>query len=381
MRTRPLRTSILAGLAGFAAGAGVAHADPIIAAQTTVAGIFDSYNVISFGDFGSSTQAYGDADSQGPMAIGGNAYINAFNVSPAVPNAPYGIVTGGNLSFANAAAYNSSGAQWAASYSGANINGNAFVGGSAILGPDQSLTTNCGTGFALSCAGGWSIEGNLTVNGTLTARDGAATGMVTANAGATSPINFANLQTTLEAASTALNVLPTGTVSGGNHAPLVLTGTSQFVNVFTVTAAQLALMSSLDVDIPAGSLAVVNVDDSAVSIAAVGFDCNDGPCTVAEAEAILFNMPNATALTLNEIGLAGSVLAPFANVTATNGNIEGSIAANAIVSAADYGTQGGFEYEWQPLDPIAEPGSLLILAGGLLSLAFWRRLRRRPVLA
>lgn len=143
------------------------------------------------------------------------------------------------------------------------------------------------------------------------------------------PVNFVTAFSDLRARSTALGAaaatgtVTAGTVSGSQPA-WILSGTDPQLNVFSMTGAQLTQNKRIVYDFPAGSVAIINVlDTGSVSITGndlwvmVGGNAQqtaDG--NKSAFKGVLWNLPNATGLTLTTGGaFGGSVLAPNAAVT------------------------------------------------------------------
>jgi choice-of-anchor A domain-containing protein len=139
------------------------------------------------------------------------------------------------------------------------------------------------------------------------------------------PIDFEQLTTDMLSWSDELAAKePNGTVQTGGQ--LRLSGTDPTLNVFEVEAAALAAAYELVIDAPAGSTVVVNVRGTDVSMTNMGFSY-----TGVEREYVLFNMPDAQNVTLNGIGVQGSILAPRADLDFSNGNIDGQLVVNNFI--------------------------------------------------
>jgi len=101
---------------------------------------------------------------------------------------------------------------------------------------------------------------------------------------------------------------------------LTLTGTDARVNVFAVSGANLSVANSLTINAPAGSTALVNVSGDAIRLQNEGFALHGVDRTH-----VLYNFPQATTLTLTNVGIDGSILAPFAAIAFDNGAITGQL--------------------------------------------------------
>lgn len=139
-------------------------------------------------------------------------------------------------------------------------------------------------------------------------------------------LDFTAAKAALVAASNRLaSGLAKGTV-GNAGGDLTLTGTDSSVNVFKVTSALLGSAWRVTVNVPATAVAVINVSGATASI--LNTSLNAGP--TAAAERILYNFPQATAITMAGLGVQGSLLAPNAAVHFDNGLVVGSIFADSF---------------------------------------------------
>ena len=116
-----------------------------------------------------------------------------------------------------------------------------------------------------------------------------------------------------------------------------LTGTNPRINVFNLSADEMATVDTLNIAVPSGSTALINITDSDVSMRAFGFNL-----TGTTANKVLFNLPEAIRLQMDAIGVLGSILAPSADVTFDNGAVDGFVVANSM--------QGTGEFHWVPFD-------------------------------
>ncbi len=160
------------------------------------------------------------------------------------------------------------------------------------------------------------------------------------------PVDFVALEAKFLAYSAAFKAYPekdpstkgTAAVNGGY---LVLTGTNAKLNVFDITATQLA-SAGLKFVVPATSSIIVNISGTTVSWTGKGFVMPDGSTGTCKTGAsswchrILYNMYEATSVYGSGIGIQGSVLAPFATVDGGGGNIDGQLICKNL--------KGGLEY-------------------------------------
>jgi len=265
------------------------------------------FNLYTSGDLTSS-----NSDIEGRAAAGGNANFSSFSVnSNNVPGG--GLFVKGNLTFTNG-----------------SINGDAYVGGT------PSLT---GVGFG----GGGSLH-------------------------ATNPaIDFVTTKSFLQGLSGSLKSIGnTGTVTKP-FSTLLLTGASSSLNVFTVSSADLAAASDINIIVPVASTVLVNVTGTSMNLPNFGYNINGSQSAGAFAK-VLWNMKDVTSLGI--VGsFNGSILAPDANVVTNYGQMNGQLIVNSF--------DGHLEMHQHPfegqIDSVPEPASMAVL--GLAALAIKRRKR------
>ena len=230
------------------------------------------FNVFVLGDMNAPS-----SEVEGRLAVGGNAYIANYSVGGVLtPDATRNdLIVAGNLQFPN----------------GAVLNGKTVYGG----------TLN--TTVAASSFGGFVQEA--------------------------SPIPFTVAATHLQAMSTALATLTSNSpvtynVTGARH-DSIFVGTDPLINVFGMTTEQLQNTQYLNLTIPSGSTALINVmgTDAQMNSFAMNFNGTDS-------SHVIFNFPNATSLYLTAIAFQGSILAPLAASTFQNGQFTGQFISGSI---------------------------------------------------
>jgi len=246
---------------------------------------------------------------------------------------------------------------------GALANGNIIVAGNGTTSGDHTSLGANGNVFAFA-----SDSSHFNFNG--------HSGSLTTTG--SSPIDFSALRTTLDSESLSLGALAAngqvlvhgqpGFPSGANPSFLALVGTDPNLNVFNITAAQLADVNHpLDIVVPAGSTVIINVDGTSLTLGGAIYIDGVQVSETSDAGAnILFNFDDATSVTLNG-QLTASLLAPFATI-AGNSSIDGTIIAAAF---NDNGEVHNAEFTGNlPGPPAAapEPGSLLLLGSGLAAI-------------
>ncbi|MFA7419747.1 MAG: SdrD B-like domain-containing protein [Melioribacteraceae bacterium] len=145
-----------------------------------------------------------------------------------------------------------------------------------------------------------------------------------------SPINFANAKTYLENLSATLGgYTVTGTTSY-QFSGLTLTGTDPYLNVFYVKGSDLSTANSFTVDVPNGSAVLVNIDGTNVSwsggLEVYGTAINN----------VLYNFYQATTITIKNIDVRGSILAPFAAVNFESGVQNGQMICKSLTGRGQF---------------------------------------------
>jgi choice-of-anchor A domain-containing protein len=255
MRTRLFLLSATVGLLTLQP---IAHAG--------VLGVAEGYNAFIFGNM--SVQ---DSDTEGAVAVGGNATYTSYSIAQSLGNSGTNLVVGGNLNFSNGTIY-----------------GNTVVGGSATI-------------------------------------SSASTGSVTSHVSTpTLPINFSAAQTNLTQTSTYLNGLSNTGSYVDAWGSLTFTGSNDGLNVFSIAASTLDSSYGITINIPSDAFAIVNVIGStSVSLPNVGFNFNSTD--------VLWNLSGVT--TLSMASFNGSILAPSANVSFNNGALNGTLVANCLTGS------------------------------------------------
>jgi len=239
------------------------------------------FNVFTLGDL-----TVRGSDIEGAAAAGGNVTLDHFlggqgpidtGALPRTNGVPDVLIAGGNLAFP----------------SGAIENGNAVYAGSATLG-DVAFSA----GAALRVA--------------------------------PPPLDFAAAAATLAGLSGYYAGLPAnGTTRAQGDGAIALSGTDPQLNIFSVPGTALAHAYLLGIDAPAGSTVLVNVDGASDGITNATVTLNG-----VTADHVLYNFPQATALTIHGVYLPGSVLAPSATITFTVGLIEGTLVGRSLAGPA-----------------------------------------------
>ncbi len=224
------------------------------------------FNLFVLGDL---TQS--GSDTGGRIAVGGRATLTNYSIGAAIPNGSNDVlIVGGDLAF-----------------NGGSVNGNALVGGQTAL-----------TGVTF--AGGGDVRHGAT-------------------------LDFGAARTSLANTAASYAALPTNGTTTFQYGVLTLTGTDATRDVFTVAGDDLNTANSLDIRVPSGATALVNVTGATIRMANMGIGL-DGT----DRGHVLYNFADATSLTLSGIGVDGSILAPRADLSFPNGVITGTLVVASL---------------------------------------------------
>ena len=218
-----------------------------------------------------------NSDIQGRVAVGGNANITAYAVGDRLADSDGSrddLIVGGNLNFTN----------------GQVFFGNIVYGGTGTF--DQFGHPN-----------GSIRQGTMLDFGAATAE--------------------------LNTLSNSYAALPANGTVRDQFGTIILKGTNAGQNVFNVPASMLWNAYDLIIRTPAGSTAIVNITGTEARMQFMGFHLEG-----VSKENVILNFPQATTLTFQGIGIFGNVLAPWAHVEFSNGQLNGTLVA---CSMAGYG--------------------------------------------
>jgi len=123
---------------------------------------------------------------------------------------------------------------------------------------------------------------------------------------------------------------------------LALTGTSAGTNLFRVAAQTLQQATSIEIHVPSGAAAIVDVTGLTPQLQSKGISLQG-----VTPNRLLWNFSHATALSVASISVPGSILAPQARFTFTSGDINGTIVARSLTSP------GSGSLRYAPLDAAA----------------------------
>jgi choice-of-anchor A domain-containing protein/uncharacterized repeat protein (TIGR01451 family) len=237
-------------------------------------GVAGAFNIFVLGQV---TQSY--TDSEGRVAAAGDVRLTGYGIGSALPNSDGqrdDLVVGGRLTYDQ----------------GQVFNGNIVNGGTAVL---QNVGLPNGT-----------------------ARQGA-------------PVDFAAARTQLDALSAAFAGLAVNGAAADTYGTLRLAVADPKLDVFSLSASELASANGLNITAPAGATVLVNVSGTAAQMQYFGMTVSG-----TDQQHVLFNFVDATSLTMAGISVQGSVLAPCADVTFSNGNLEGTLVAGTLTGSGEF---------------------------------------------
>jgi choice-of-anchor A domain-containing protein len=212
------------------------------------------------------------------------------------------------------------------------VGGNAQLQGGVTIGKDPPLAPNrdrtdlmVAGDLTIESSGGSVPKGRVTYGGLLTQR-----GTLTALAGpdhVQPEVKIADeFATLLKRSEETAKIVPYVTVSGPTNNVLTLSNHMSTLNVFRVTTEQMQNAGQIIVDVDAGSTTVINVLGSAFTSRLYGIQLLG-----ATPDKVLWNFSSATEVQQHSgLDWRGTMLAPKADVSVSNGQFYGQIFADTV---------------------------------------------------
>lgn len=221
------------------------------------------------------------ADTEGKVAVGGNANLSNYSVGDKLPNSNGTqdmLVVGGNLVYTSGRVYN----------------GNVAYGGVSNL-PVNSVSIE---------------EGTLRHDNSV--------------------IDFAAATVYLEALSTRLAGYAANGTTTFQWGTVALNGSNPYLNVFTVNSSDLNNAHTMEINVPNGSTVLVNILGTTVNWHG-GLWVNG-----TSINSVLYNFPDAQNITISGIDVKGSLLAPFADLNFAAGIITGQTIVKSMSGSGQF---------------------------------------------
>lgn len=371
----------------------------------TLQSIAGTYNIFLLGNLGTASAPFQNTDSQGNVAVAGNAYVNGSAINGNNTGGSAALVVGGNLTQVNG-----------------SIQGNAFVGGNANLqsvGSVQnlvvggSLTDQSGTisgnvfvgGAQTNLSSGVTIQGSLSLTGANSSLNASSNGgsspsavYVTSStsvndpsywtAAKTSgapttpatPLDVFGSSTDITNASTSLSALSGATNVSSTGGTINITLSKNGLNVIDLNIANGATITGINITnangvTPTGL--IINVNGNNLNFNGGSFNLG----SLANNQ-VLFNFGNATTLSLQNLAFEGALLAPLATVNFSSGHIDGTLIANTYLGPGQVNSVGfndplpAYVASGSSGTVVAtpEPGSIALFGTGVVVIGlFFRR--------
>jgi choice-of-anchor A domain-containing protein len=210
---------------------------------------------------------------------------------------------------------------------GGNITMNHFSVGHRVADNNLSNTLVAGGNLKLTNGGVW---GDARYGGTFSADTTVVYPRGTRAQGR--PIDFAARWAELRTQSAQLAALPVnGTTRRENWGGVMMRGTNPNLNVFDVSASAFNGAVMWSIEAPGSSLVVVNIRGNPPTFRGFGISFSGG----INRNGVLYNFVDATSISAQGFGFFGTILAPSANVTFTDGAWEGGMYAKSLTGNAE----------------------------------------------
>jgi choice-of-anchor A domain-containing protein len=279
----------------------------------------------------------------------------------------------------NLLTWNNANLRWSDTEGRVAVGGNATFHGYRI-GETTNLTPATGSfivggNLTVSDGGGEVHKGSIYVGGTysgpsdLNKQPGS---FISTNLGSAVPFDFASAKTALIAKSISWGAEASTGTSLLQWSTLTLTGSDAELNIFNITAAELASAYTLTINTPLNAHVLINISGTTANFSNKGINGTFTTTTT------VFNFYEATMLEMCSIGIQGSILAPMADVKFYNGQMNGQLIAKSFDGASWGGAVGQMNnnpfQNQTPPEPVPtnvpDSGSTALLLLGALAVLF-----------
>ncbi|HEY1686979.1 MAG TPA: choice-of-anchor A family protein [Tepidisphaeraceae bacterium] len=314
-----------------------------------ILGVAQDYNAFIFGNMNQSS------DSEGALAVGGNLTLTSYSVASSLGNTGTHLVVGKNLTM----------------ITGGSVNGDSYIGGDASFGVVAPTGNVYDVGNYSSFV---DPTGTVYYGKSFSAPSWVKPAVK--DTSITLPVDFNQAQTDLTTTSKYLNGLTNTGTYVDSFGALTFTGSVDGLNVFSISASELAAGSEIHINIPSNGFAIVNVTGAtSVTLPNVGFWLNSAD--------VLWNLYDFSSITMGSFD--GSILAPSAAVSFPSGDLNGTLVAASLDDTVNGGSgelhNVPFTYNIPVLTgapPTTVPLPPSVIAGGaLLGILGLVKLRKR----
>lgn len=147
------------------------------------------------------------------------------------------------------------------------------------------------------------------------------------------PINFGKARNHLRWLSKQLYEYTTNGTTNEEWGGIFLTGNHPRLNVFEVSGESLSQANDFQINVPNGSVVVVNIDGKDVSWSG-GLEING-----TELNNVIYNFRKAKTLNIESIDVKGTILAPWATLNFPSGVVNGQVICNDMYGAGQFNNQ------------------------------------------
>jgi len=192
--------------------------------------------------------------------------------------------------------------------------------------------------------------------------------------GGPKPINVAAEQGWLAAYSVQLSQLASNSNVVVNGSNVTLTGTDPTLEVFNLAIANLGGNNSVNINVNPNATVLINVSGASVTTSSAGFFLNGTQILGNSAtgyQKILFNFYQATSITFGG-SFEGTVLATNANVSGSNGQLDGGLIAKSFTGNTEF---HDLLFTGNLPSAVPEPGTWAMIFTGVVCAALARTRR------